>query len=234
MSESIAHEINHRPDFATLKVNLRQGQEIFAEPSAMLAMDPEVDLKAGFKGGFFKSLGRGLGGESLIINTFTSRKEGGEVIFAPGPMGDMNHYALRNNRILMQRGAFVAHSEGVTVDGKWGGVKGLFSGEGMVLLQAQGDGDIFFNTYGAMIEIDVQDSYYVDTGYIVAFEDTLDYTVTVLPGLGIGSKVKSFFFGGEGLVCQFKGVGKLWIQTRATNPYLTFVHPFRPVKAKNN
>ena len=65
---------------------------------------------------------------------------------------------------------------------------------------------------GAIVEVDVSDDYYVDTGYIVAFEDTLDYKVTVLPSLSRGGKVKSFFFGGEGLVCKFSGQGKVWVR----------------------
>jgi uncharacterized protein (TIGR00266 family) len=230
MGTSLQHRIDHRPDFAMLTMTLRHGEQVFAEPASMIAMDPSVTLKAGLRGGLLKSLGRGLGGESLIINTYTAHEEGAQVAFAPGPMGDMQHYALNNNRLILQRGAFVAHSEGVEVDGKWGGFKGMFSGEGMVLLQAQGTGDIFFSTYGAMVEVDVRGGYFVDTGYIVAFEDTLDYNVTVLPGLGLGSKVKSFLFGGEGFVCRFEGHGKVWVQTRAVNPYLSFIHPFRPVK----
>ena len=216
-----------------LRLTLRNGQQVFAEPSAMVSMDTDIELRAGLKGGLLKSLGRGLGGESVIINTYTSHREGTELVFAPGPMGDMQHYRLEGNRLLIQRGAYVANGEGVEVDGKWGGLKGMFSGEGMVLLQAHGNGDLFFNTYGSIIEVDVSGGYFVDTGYIVAFEDTLDYNVTVLPGLSVGSKVKSFLFGGEGLVCQFKGHGKLWIQSRAINPYLTFVHPFRPQKQRN-
>ena len=100
-------------------------------------------------------------------------------------------------------------------------------------LKATGAGDLFFNTYGALIELDVRNEYYVDTGYVVAFEDTLSYSVQTVPGLGLGKKVKSFLFGGEGLVCKFEGQGRLWIQTRAVNPFLNWVHPYRPVK-KNN
>ena len=81
--------------------------------------------------------------------------------------------------------------------------------------------------------MDVTDDYYVDTGYIVAFEDTLDYKVTVLPGLSRGGKVKSFFFGGEGLVCKFSGQGKVWVQTRNVNPFLNWIHRFRPTKNNN-
>ena len=145
----------------------------------------------------------------------------------------MLHYHLDGNSLMLQRGAFVAHSEGVEVTGRWSGAKGFFSGEGLILLQASGHGEIFFNSYGAIVEVDVTDDYYVDTGYIVAFEDTLDYKVTVLPGLSRGGKVKSFFFGGEGLVCKFSGQGKVWVQTRNVNPFLNWIHRFRPTKNNN-
>ena len=189
--------------------------------------------KLRLKGGLLKSIGRAFGGESMIVNTFTASGGSGEVVFAPGPMGDMQHVRLQGDRVLLQRGAYVASSEGVEIDGKWEGFRGFFSGEGMVLLQARGDGDLWFNTYGAMLEIDVRDGYFVDTGYIVAFEDTLQYEVTVLPGLSIGSKIKSFLFGGEGLVCRFSGEGKLWIQTRTVNPFLRWVYPYRPQQQNN-
>jgi len=230
----LRHAVTHRPDFAMLRVQLEAGQKVLAEPSAMATMDTNIELKSGLKGGLLKSIGRAFGGESMIVNTFTAQGAPGEVIFAPGPMGDMQHVRLRGDRVLLQRGAYVASSEGVEIDGKWEGFKGFFSGEGMVLLQAHGDGDLWFNTYGAMLEIDVRDGYFVDTGYVVAFEETLNYEVTILPGLGIGGKIKSFFFGGEGLVCRFSGQGKLWIQTRTVNPFLSWVYPFRPVEKQSN
>jgi uncharacterized protein (TIGR00266 family) len=229
----LEHAITHRPDFAMLRVQLAAGEKVLAEPSAMATMDTNIDLQSGLKGGLLKSIGRAFGGESMIVNTFTAKGGAGEVVFAPGPMGDMQHVRLQGDRLLLQRGAYVASSEGIEIDGKWEGFRGFFSGEGMVLLQARGDGDLWFNTYGAMLEIDVRDGYYVDTGYIVAFEDTLQYEVTVLPGLSIGSKIKSFLFGGEGLVCRFSGEGKLWIQTRTVNPFLRWVYPYRPQQQNN-
>ena len=230
--DSLDFSIAHRPDFATLTVRLQANQQVFAEPTAMMSMDTHIQLKTGMRGGIMQAMGRALGGESLFINTFTARGSAGEVVFAPGPMGDLMHYRLSEQKLMLQRGSFVAHGGGVEVTGKWEGMRGFFSGEGLVLLRASGAGDLFFNTYGALIEIDVTGSYFVDTGYIVAFEDTLAYEITTLPGLGIGGRVKSFLFGGEGLVCRFRGHGKLWIQTRAINPFLSFVHPFRPVQKK--
>lgn len=227
MQSDYSFNISMQPDYSLLTMNLQAGQKVYAEPGSMASMSTGIDLKAGLKGGLFKSLGRALGGESLIINTYTAREQG-EVTFAPGPMGDLKHYRLDGNSLILQKGGFVAHGEGVELSAKWEGAKGFFSGEGMVLLKASGTGDIFFSTYGAIIEVDVADGYVVDTGYVVAFEDTLDYSVTVVPGLGAGSKIKSFLFGGEGLVCQFRGQGRVWIQTRCVKPFLRWVYNYRP------
>ncbi|QQR90982.1 MAG: TIGR00266 family protein [Myxococcales bacterium] len=232
MSEALQFNIEQQPDFALLSVQLQPGQKIQAEPSAMASMDPSVHMKAGLKGGLMKSLGRAFGGESMIVNTFTAKGRPSEVTFAPGPMGDINHYRLQGQTLYLQRGSYLANTEGVQITGSWQGAKGFFSGEGLVLLQATGEGDVFFNTYGGLIEIDVQGHYIVDTGYIVAFEETLNYKVGIMPGLNLSSKLKTFFFGGEALVCTFSGQGKLWIQTRAVRPFLRFLHPFRPRKKR--
>jgi uncharacterized protein (TIGR00266 family) len=232
VTKNLEYEITQRPDFALITVKLQQGQKVFAEPSAMASMTPSLHLSAGFKGGLGGTLGRALGGESLIINTFTAESGPGEVTFAAGTPGDACYYHLEGNTLYLQRGAFMLHSEGVELTGKWQGAKGFFSGEGLVLLKASGSGDIFFNSYGAILEIDVTDQYIVDTGYVVAFEDSLQYQVTVLPGLRAGGTLKSFFFGGEGLVCRFSGKGRVWIQTRHVQAFLSWIHPFRPAKSK--
>ena len=228
MASDVEYEITQRPDFALLSVQLEDGQQIFSEPSAMASMDPSIQMKAGLKGGLKKTLGRALGGESMIINTFTGP---GEVTFAPATPGDTLNYRLDMSTLYLQRGAFMCHTDGIEVTGKWEGAKGFFSGKGLVLLKASGTGDVFFNSYGAIMQFDIEDEFIVDTGYVVAFEDTLQYDVSVLPGLKIGGKIKSFFFGGEGLVVRFRGQGRVWVQTRNVNPFLTWVYPFRPVKS---
>jgi uncharacterized protein (TIGR00266 family) len=222
--------IANRPDFATLCVRLQAGEQIFAEPGAMLSMDENIALSSGLRGGLWRSLGRALGGESVIMNTFTATQGPGEVVLAPFTMGDMVHHALTGGELLLQRGAFSACSSGVEVASQLDGLRGFFSGNGLILLRCSGNGDLFFNTYGGLIPIDVSGHYYVDTGYVVAFESTLDYEVTVMPGLSIGQRTKAFLLGGEGFVCRFSGQGRLWIQTRAVPPLLRFLDPFRPIK----
>jgi uncharacterized protein (TIGR00266 family) len=226
--------ITQRPDFALVTVNLKAGETYHSEPGAMATMSPNIELKASLKGGLMGSLSRGLGGESLIISSYTAQGADGEITFAAGQPGDAVHYALDGSTdIYLQRGAYLANSEGVEVTSKWQGMRGFFSGEGLILLRAHGNGDLFFNSYGAIIELDVEDEVYVDTGFIVAFESTLNYQVTTLPGARPGTNWKSLFLGGEGLVCRFSGRGKVWIQTRQIATYLNWVHPYRPVQ-KNN
>jgi uncharacterized protein (TIGR00266 family) len=227
MTSILQHQIRMRPDFSLLTVSLERGQKVYAEPSAMVSMSPHVKLTAGFKGGALKSLGRLMGGESMIVNTFSAEDGPGEVLFAPGHLGDTQHYRLTGGTLYLQRGAYMANGEGVEISGKWQGAKGFFSGEGLVLLKATGTGDVFFNSYGAILEINVTGDYLVDTGFIVAFEDTLQYRVSVLPGLR-GGGFKRLFFSGEGLVCRFSGQGRVWVQTRDVIPFLSWVNPFRP------
>lgn len=227
-------DIRHRPDFAAIHVQLATGEKLLAEPSALAWKDAHIALKAQARGGLMKSLGRMFSGESLFLNTYSAESQGGEVVLAPGPMGDVQHYRLDGSvGVVLQAGAFVASSETVQMKARWEGLRGLFGGEGLVLQHASGQGDLFFNTWGGILAVDVEDEWLVDTGCMVAFEDTLRYSVEPAPHKkGMGGFLKGMVFGGEGLVCRFQGRGKLWIQSRSAYPVAMFLHPFRPVKAK--
>src|SRR5687767_11562946 len=131
---SLDFEILERPDFSILRVRMAQGQQIFAEPSVMATMDPSLELRAGLKGGLLGSVGRAIAGESLVLNTFTAERGPGELMLAPGAAGDIIHHRVRGSSLLLQRGAYIAHTEGVEISAKWGGARGFFSGQGLVLL----------------------------------------------------------------------------------------------------
>ena len=120
----------------------------------------------------------------------------------------------------------MASTPGVEVETKFQGIKGFFSGEKLFWIKCSGQGDLWFNTYGGMFSVDVKDSFVVDTGYIVAFTEGLEYDVTSVGGM------KSLFFSGEGLVCKFKGQGRVWIQTRHAGSFASWIHPFRPQKKR--
>jgi len=59
---------------------------------------------------------------------------------------------------------------------------------------------------------------------MVAFADTVRYRVSKVGGL------KSTLFSGEGLVCRLTGPGKILIQSRSTDAFLSWLIPQLPTK----
>ena len=218
--KGFTYKIEGRPDYAFLTVQIPANQTLKVEASAMATMDTHLEMKTKLKGG----LGRFLTDESLFLNEFTAAKGAGEIGIAPGTPGDLLHQYIDGQTIFIQNSAFVAATMGVTLETKWQGMlKGFFSGESFFLIRASGKGDIWFNSYGAIIEIDIEDDYVVDTSNIVAFTEGLEYKITKVGGY------KSLFFSGEGFVCRFTGKGKVWIQTRNAQAFTSWAHYFRPV-----
>ena len=211
--------IECKPDFSFLTVQVPASQTLKVEASAMATMSTNMVMKTKMKGG----LSRFLGGENIFINEFTAQAGPAEIGIAPGSPGDMDHVFMDgSSEIFLQSSAYVASSMNVEVDSKWQGFKGFFSGEGLFLLRCTGQGDLWFNTYGAMIEVPVDGNYVVDTSHVVAFTSGLEYNVESVGGL------KSLFLSGEGLVCRFHGQGKVWIQTRHPMAFANWAYPFRP------
>jgi uncharacterized protein (TIGR00266 family) len=219
------YELLHKPDFTLVKVVFSgAGERILAESAAMVAKDPGVDMQTQMAGGLMAAAKRRmLGGESIFQNTFTASAPGQRLYLAPGPEGDVEVVECQpHTPIFLSSAAFLASSPTVTLDTQWGGAKGFFSGAGLFLLRAQGSGPLFFASYGGIHTVDVGPSGYIcDTSHMVGFSGGLDYQVQKVGGM------KSLFFGGEGLVCNFQGQGRLWISTRNAGALASFLNPFR-------
>lgn len=208
-----------KPDYGFVTVDIPSGKKLKVEAAAMATMDTNIEMKSKFKGG----LSRFLTGESLFINEFTAKNGSGQIQLAPPCPGDVEHIYLNNETIYLQNSAFLASDDNVNVESKFQGLaKGFFSGESFFLIKCSGTGDLWFNSFGGIIALDVEEGYVVDTGHIVGFTEGLTYQISKVGGY------KSLFFSGEGLVCRFSGKGKVWIQTRKINPFVSWVYPFRP------
>jgi uncharacterized protein (TIGR00266 family) len=216
-------EIRHRPSYALAVVDLDEQETVIAEAGAMVSKDTHVDMEtstntgSGTKsmlGGLMSGLKRAVAGESFFMNRFTAQGGPGHVTFAPTFPGDIEVYELSAGSLILQSTAFLCSGSRVTTDAKWGGAKSFFGGEGLIMLRATGTGPVVFNAFGGIKVVEVDGAFTLDTGHIVAFEDTLQFTVS-----RFGGGWKSFIFGGEGLVCDFTGRGRLWIQTRNPNEF---------------
>lgn len=219
-------KIDAQPDFAALTVDVPAGQTIQVEASGMAAVDPHLEIKTKFKGG----LSRFLTGESLFTSQYTARQSPGQIMIAPGTPGDIRHQFLQNgDRFYIASSNYLASATTVQINSRWQGLsKGIFSGTSFFIMECSGSGDLWFNSYGAMMEINVSDEFIVDTGHIVAFSGGLDYSVNMLGGY------KSLFFSGEGLVARFRGQGKVWVQTKKPVSFAVWADAYRRVEKSNN
>jgi len=209
------------PAFTLARVALDQGETFKAESGAMVSMSGTMDIQTKMQGGLLASLARSmLTQESFFQNTFTAARGPGEVTLAPSLPGDIRIREMAGESIILQSGAYLGSDPRIQVETKWGGAKTFFSREGLFLLRAYGTGTLFFSSYGAIVEVQVPPSgYVVDTGHLVAFEPSLQWDVERVGGL------KSLLFSGEGLVCRFRGAGKLWLQTRSFDSFLGEIIP---------
>ena len=226
------YQLLDRPDFGVVQVRFEQaGEQLICESGAMVARHAGIEMKSAIQGGMMNALKRkALGGESLFQNTFTATGADQDLWIAPAPEGDVVSLEMDGqHEVMLNSGAYLAAAPSVTLDTKWGGAKGFFSGTGFFLLKCSGHGPLFFNAFGGVHIVDVgPEGYIVDTDHVVGFTTGLNYNVQKVGGL------KSLFLSGEGLVCRFTGQGRLWISTRAPGALAEFVHPFRRVQASNN
>lgn len=218
-------EVLYRPAFAVARVTLGDGEAVRAEGGAMVSMSANVGIETSATGGFMKSLKRSfLGGESFFLNTFRASGGGGEVLFAPPLAGDIVMLDIPAQGLMVQSGSFLVGDMGIDVDTKWGGAKSFFASEGLILLRLSGEGHALVSSYGAIHELTLAagERYTVDTGHLVAFDQTMDFNVRRVGGL------KSTLFSGEGLVVDIQGPGKLLMQTRSPGDLLAWIIPHIP------
>ena len=217
------YDITARPSFALVTVSLDAEESIRAESGAMVSHDATVEMETNATGGFLKSIRRAFGGESFFQNTFRATAPG-DVQFAPPLPGDVSHVELDGETLYVQSGSYLAGGADLDVDTEFGGARTFFGGEGLFLLKVTGTGPLFLSSYGAIEEIslDDRDSFVVDTGHVVAFEDTAEFTVRRVGGL------RSTLASGEGLVCEFGGTGTVWVQSRSQDAFLSWLIPQLP------
>jgi uncharacterized protein (TIGR00266 family) len=206
-------------------VQLQAEQSIQAEAGAMVSMSANIELQAQMKGGIFGAIKRAAGGESAFVSTFTSRGGPGEVTFAPGAPGDIAAIELANQTFYVQSSSYLAGDSTLVVDTKWGGAKSFFGGEGLFVLQVNGSGLLLLSSFGAIHRkrLGPGERYVVDTGHLVAWEGTTQYTLR---------KAAAGFFksmmSGEGIVAEFSGPGEILIQTRNLQAFASILQPFFP------
>ena len=220
--------LRHNPSFAVARMFLAPGEPVQVESGAMMAHSPGVQISSKATGGVMQGLKRSvLAGESLFTTTYTAPQNGGWVDVAGVLPGDILPIEMRPDRpFFVARGNWMANSYGTEISSKFGGMGNLFGGEGGFGLQASGEGLVLLSVYGAIDIVDLQpgEQVVIDTGHVVAYDLNMQFrTRRAVEGKSIQS-MKS----GEGLVFDFVGPGRVYLQSRNPSAFAAWASSMTP------
>jgi len=129
----------------------------------------------------------------------------------PGAILPLNLAEL-GGQLICQKDSFLAAARGVSIGIQFQRkiMTGLFGGEGFIMQKLTGDGWVFVQMGGTLVERELGpgEQLHVDTGCLAAYTPTVDFDLVTAGG------VKSVLFGGEGLFfARLTGPGRVWIQS---------------------
>jgi uncharacterized protein (AIM24 family) len=185
------------------------------------------EANQGLLGKLLSAGSRVLAGESLFMTHFTNRGYAkSRVAFSapyPGTVIPIDLAGL-GGKLIVQKDGFLCAAMGtrlsIIFNRRLG--SGLVGGEGFILEKLEGDGLAFVHAGGTVIERQLRgETLRVDTGCIVAFEESIDYDIETTGSL------KSMVFGGEGLfLATLRGNGRVWLQSMPIRKLIQALSPF--------
>ncbi|MDR0913512.1 MAG: TIGR00266 family protein [Methanobrevibacter sp.] len=199
--------------FPLVICKLNKGDSMKNEGGSMALMSPEIKMETSTDGGILKGLGRALSGDSLFFNFYTAEEDNQEIGFASSFPGKILPIELDGTKnIIAQKSAFLASEREVDVKMHFRKSlgSGIFGGEGFILQKISGNGLVFLEIDGDILEYDLEagEKLIIDQGHLAAMEETVDFDIQRVKG------AKNMLFGGEGLfLATLKGPGKVWVQT---------------------
>jgi uncharacterized protein (AIM24 family) len=161
---------------------------------------------------------RVLAGESLAFQYYRAEGGSGLVTFAGMLPGEIRALELDGSRgWFAEKDAFVAAEASVDFDIAFSGLRtGIKGGEGFVLEKFTGTGTVLVAGAGNFIELNPAKyggKIQVDTGCVVAFQDTIQYGVERVGALNAQTAMTAMF-GGEGLnLATLEGDGQVILQS---------------------
>lgn len=208
--------------------SLEQGEAMITERGSMAWMSPNMKMDTTSGGGLGKAFGRMLSGDSIFQNTYTAQNGSGLIAFASSFPGSIQAFTVaRGQEYILQKKAFLAAETGVELSvhfQKKAGA-GLFGGEGFILQRVAGQGLVFAEFDGHVVEYELAagQQMVVDSGYLAAMSASCQIDIQAVPGL------KNMMLGGEGIFnTVLTGPGHIWLQTMPISSVAGALRPYFP------
>ena len=201
-------------NFPVVICRLDAGEEVICQAGAMTWMDSSIKMKTE-TGGLGKMIGKALTKESIFQNRYVAEASG-EIALGSTYPGQIMAIPMDGSKtIIAQKGSFLAHSSGISMDmylqKKVAG--GLFGGEGFIMQRFTGTGILFLEIDGSSetYTLAAGQQKIIDTGYLVTMDETCSLDVQMIKGVG------NVLFGGEGLFnTVITGPGNITLQTMSS------------------
>ena len=226
-----AKVIGHQ-SFQSLQVDLEPGEHFFSEAGKMVRCSSGVNIEVTIQkksGGIFGAMKRLLSNDSFFHSRYTAEnRQPGEVVIAPTMMGNVRVIDLKGDKTwVTSGGSYLASGPEVNSEAKWQGLgAGLLGGESLMYLHNSGIGFLAVEAFGTIREVDIDGEFIVDTGHLVAFENSLEFKITKAGGSWLTT-----FLSGEGFVMRFQGRGKLLMQSHNGSSFGGIVGPKLPMRS---
>lgn len=211
--------------------DVEPGETLTTESGSMSWMSPNMQMQTTTNGGIGKAFGRIFTGEAMFQNKYTAAGGPGQIAFASSFPGSIRALEVDGaNGYILQKGCFLAGTEGVTLSvhmqKKLGA--GLFGGEGFIMQKLSGKGTAFVEVDGHAVEYNLAEgqSMVVGTGHLAYMSDTCSIEIK-----STGS-AKNAIFGGEGFFNTLvHGPGKVVLQSMPVYKLAHAVQPYIVTKS---
>ena len=183
---------------------LQNGESVKTEKGAMSWMSPNMEMQTNAGGGIGKAFSRIFTGESMFQNIYTARGGTGLIAFASSFPGEILAIPISASRSIVAQ-------------------KHAFGGEGFIMQQFLGNGIVFLEIDGSVVEYELQagQSMLLDNGYLAAMDATVQLEIEKVSGIG------NVLFGGEGLFnTKVTGPGHIWLQSMPINQMASVLRPY--------
>ena len=208
--------------------HLKAGEKMVTENGGMSWMSPNMEMKTSSNGGVGKMFGRMLSGEHIFQNIYTAKVGNGMIAFASCFPGSIKAFKIApGEEIILQKSAFLASEAGVELSMFFNKrlSSGLFGGEGFVMQKVSGNGIVFAEFDGHVVEYELAtgEQIVLETGHLAAMTGSCKMEIKSVPG------VKNMLFGGEGIFnTVITGPGKVWLQTMPISNIAGVLRPYLP------
>lgn len=210
---------------------LDANEKMITQRGSMAWMSPNMKMETSTNGGLGKAFGRMFSGDSIFQNNFTAQGGNGLIAFASSFPGEIRAFQVSpGQEYILQKRSFLASEAGVKLSVHFNKKlsAGLFSGEGFILQRVSGNGIVFVEFDGSVVEYELKpgQKIVVDTGNLAAMSSTCSMEVQMVKG------VKNLALGGEGLFhTVITGPGHVWLQTM---PMIAVAEALKPFFPTNN